>query len=283
MPPLTSIRKSPLDQKISEAGGPTTKTVLVVCGEMMRRSKHPSSARPEETERALSALSVSDVTQAVAGLDVASAKGELARAIEDAFEAAFADSEEDRTLFTSSAMSGIAARDRLASAIFGARQKLALASGDAGVEGLAASLATVEDSLAALDEQLRPQVRSLTSVNPERRAELSMLDPELRETAWWYAARSDEGDDQLLAQLGGAPLDSALAINDSAETKADLAASSLPSFDAETEASGVRRAALRIASPGEQTWLDHRATGREPLRRALDLALDTSLEKDESE
>jgi hypothetical protein len=145
-------------------------------------------------------LSIAETASALAAVDAASCRSALARSGEDAFEAAFADTKEDRALFASAALDGLQERDRLASMVVAAHQKLALSKG-ADVAVLSNALATLEASLADIDRGKDALARKLTGVNTERRAELGRLSPELRETAWWYAARSE--DDALLGVLGG--------------------------------------------------------------------------------
>jgi hypothetical protein len=222
MPP--AVTPSRLERRIAALGGPSTKTILVAVGDSIRRPSDASSARPDETERALVALSPADVTTALRGVDATSCRAALARAGEDAFEAAFAESSEDRALFASAALDGLAVRDAIASMGAAARQKLALMRGaatDVAAAGdLEAALTTFTSQLATIDAQNASIARRLTGINAERRTELGRLSADLREEAWWYAARSE--DDALLAVLGGeaAPGDA------SAELRADLARSS---------------------------------------------------------
>ncbi len=197
MPP--AVTPSRLERRIVQLGGPSTKTILVAVGDCMRRPEDASSARPEETERALAALSAREVAETLAGVDANSCRGALARSGEDAFEAAFADTKEDRALFASAALDGLQERDRLASMVVAAQKKLALTK--EGAPELQSALAALEASLADVDRGREALARKLTGINPERRAELGRLAPELRETAWWYSARGE--DDALLGVLGG--------------------------------------------------------------------------------
>lgn len=307
MPPVT-IRKPLVDPKLTDTGGsipqtlsPLTaqQTVLVGCGEAMRRTRHTSSARPEETERALLALSPSAVASALSGMDTVSTRSELSRAIEDAFEAAFAEDEEERTMFASSAMSGLVARDQFASALFAAKARMSQlqrsrsasdgsvvaperasssvdSRGAHGEAALAEAIATAEGLAQALDRQMSHGSRSLTGVNRERRAELDRLDPEQRSHAWWYADRATEGDDDLLVALGDLNGKAVSKLGPAAE--ADRAASELPWSDASLEASALRRECLGAAGDSERQWLAHRAQKSAPLQEALAIAEDRSVE-----
>lgn len=221
MPPAAP--PSRLETRIATLGGSSPKTILVAVGDSIRRPTDAMSARPDETERALAALSCRDVCEALAGVDVKACRAAIMRAAEDAFEAAFADSTEDRSLFASAALDGLAQRDRLASMETAARRRHAL-SLDGGAD--LAGAAEIERALAAFSAQLADVdaghaslARRLTGVNAERRAELGRLSPEVAERAWWYSARSE--DDALLAVLGG----EAVPQGASTDLRADLARS----------------------------------------------------------
>lgn len=283
MPPA-SMKKSPLDQKILDAGGPTPQTVLVVCGDMLRRSKHTSSARPEETERALGALSIGAAAEALAAVDVKSVRTELTRAFEESFEAAFAEDAEERTLFASSAMGGIAARDRMASALAGAKARLAIAersqASQESCRPLSDAILSIQTAAAELDRELSSRSRTLTAVNRERRAELDKLDADQRESSWWYSSRADVGDDELVAALGDLGASSPSSRRLSAAAQKDLVATDVRGPAAEREASALRRAALDLAHPAEREWLARRAESAAKLREALDIAEDRSIESE---
>jgi len=104
------------------------------------------------------------------------------------------------------------------------RHKLALmrgaGDGATATADLEASLTELSTELATVDAHGASIARRLTGINAERRAELGKLSEDLREEAWWYAARSE--DDALLAVLGGeaAPGDASAAL------RADLSRSS---------------------------------------------------------
>jgi hypothetical protein len=205
MPPAAT--PSRLERRIQQLGGPSTKTILVAVGDSMRRPEETSSARPEETERALLALSATDVVASLASSDAASCRAALVRSAEDAFEAAFADTKEDRALYASAALDGLAERDRFCSLLVAAQKKLELVKNgapDPAASELESAVASAEARLVEIDRGADAIARKLTGVNAERRAELGRLAPELRETAWWYAARSE--DDALLGVLGGEAL-----------------------------------------------------------------------------
>ncbi len=200
MPP--SAPTSRLERRLVQLGGRSTKTILMAVGDAVRRPDEPTSARPEETERALSALSLAEVCEAIASADVAGCAAKLSRAGDDAFEAAFAEGEEDRALFASASLDGLAARDQLESLRTAALRFVEIArDGGSDVGALGGAVDALDRGLAELDAGRAALCRKLTGVNAERRAELGRLAPELRERAWWYEARS--ADDALLSVLAG--------------------------------------------------------------------------------
>lgn len=281
MPPII-LRKSVLEQKIAEAGGPVPATVLVVCGDMIRRSSQRESARTEETERALAALSPASVVEALAAIDLSQVRQETQRAIDESFEAAFADSPEERALFATSAMSALAARDRLESLLVAARERARLLGENGeGAAELGVAVDAREEAASALDRELERRVRSLTAVNAERRAELAKLDEPRRARAWWYAARSEAGDDELLIALGDLPGGDATVTHLGAAAQADVGSSGLPDLDRAAVAAGLRRAALDQSTPAERGWLAGRASADPELARDLALADDRSLDAGE--
>lgn len=265
-------KKLTLDQRIAEAGGSSPATVMVVCGDMLRRSSHPSSARPEEMERALSALSVESAIEALASVDGASVEQALARAADQAFEAAFAEDEQERAPFARGAMDGLDSRDRVASMLAAASAKLdAARTSQADAAGLARAIEATRATIAEVDAKMQSKARALTGVNRERRAELAALDASERASAWWYASRSETSDDDLLAALGGVE-----GIDPKGAVVADLAASRLPERSA-LESSALRRVSLAQAREPERSYLEARARSSEPVARAL-AAADAPLE-----
>jgi hypothetical protein len=271
MPPL--VQPSPLDTRIAELGGPSTKTILVAVGDAMRRPGDPTSARPVETGRALGALSVLDVAGVVRDVDVGACRAQLERASADAFEAAFAEAPDERTLFASAAVDGLAARDRVASICVAAERRLEMArdgASDPDAGELEGAISSLRARLSDLDRGRERFARPLTGINAERRAELARLSDEARAEAWWFAARVD--DDDLLTVLadgGHARGGSSPAVWN------DLLRSKLPAFKgAERQdvlSSALARAALGRTHPEERSLLEREAARDESLARALEL------------
>ncbi|HTJ84071.1 MAG TPA: hypothetical protein VL400_20265 [Polyangiaceae bacterium] len=274
MPPFA---ESKLDRRIAQLGGKMSTRVLVCCGDAIRKKAgEPESARTEDTERALSALSVADAAAAVREVDVSAVASSLARASADAFEAAFAESDEERELFLASAVEGLAARDRVASIAVAARARAAMAaqSGDAAT--------SLESACADLDQRLQqaelPRVawsRSLSGANAARRALLATLTEEAAAGAWWYAARSE--DDDLLGALAGEIALEGARLSEAG--RADVARSALANGEALDSAALLGHALGRI-DPAAEARAVARASKDASMREAIALAADRAIEAD---
>ena len=124
----------------------------------------------------------------------------LLRAAEEAVEVAL-DGGEEAEMWRASALEGLAARDRAASAA------CALAAWEGlhgALEGEAAQLRErFVSALGTLDSSLRPRARWFIPLNPQRRQERDLLEPAEQDTAWWFSARAD--CDDLVATWTGAP------------------------------------------------------------------------------
>jgi hypothetical protein len=124
----------------------------------------------------------------------------LLRAAEEAVEVAL-DVGEEAEMWRASALEGLAARDRAASAA------CALAAWEGlhgALEGEAAQLRErFLSALGTLDSSLRPRARWFIPLNPQRRQERDLLEPAEQDTAWWFSARAD--CDDLVATWTGAP------------------------------------------------------------------------------
>jgi hypothetical protein len=254
-----ALRPSPFDSQLKKLGGSTPINVLTVCGDSLRRTSHPESARPEETDRALLALSIADVARSVAGC-APNVQTELQRAGSEAFEAAFADSSEERGLFAESARGALVARDRAESVLVAARRRIELAKDD--LTELLRAVDALEARLAAADTKRKSLARSLTGINPERRRELATLDPAAKARAWWFALLAEPEHDALLPAFGdlGAGRHSDLALDDD---------------------SALRRMGLGSADPVELARLERRATRDPSLARSLEVSRSVDVESAE--
>lgn len=253
-----ALRPSPFDSQLKKLGGSTPINVLTVCGDSLRRTSHPESARPEETDRALLALSIADVARSVAGC-APNVQTELQRAGSEAFEAAFADSSEERELFAESARGALVARDRAESVLVAARRRIELAKDD--LTELLRAVDALEARLAAADTKQKSLARSLTGINPERRRELVTLDPAAKARAWWFALLAEPEHDGLLPSFG------------------DLGAR--PSDLALDDDSALRRMSLGSADPVELARLERRATRDPSLARSLEVSRGVDVESAE--
>ena len=161
--------------------------VLAMAGDLLRRSASRVSGGDEaskEIDPALAAIDRKAALAYVASLDARSVRATLLGAFEDAFEAILADTTEERSLFASGALVALAKRDHLASV------RTALVWSEVDTAALDAKLSVIDDGLHA-------RVRMLAALNPDRRAELSLLDEDARGEAFWFGARNS--CDALLA------------------------------------------------------------------------------------
>jgi hypothetical protein len=273
MPPSTLSR---LDQRVAELGDTTPTTVLCVCGDVIRsRPGSPKSARPEETERALGALSLAEVASAVGAVDLVATKKAVERAASDAFEAAFADSPEERELFVASSMEGLLVRDRVASLLVAARARLDLAAGRGEASSaLIEACASLEARLGSVERARATLARQLTGANAARRAALSTLTDDAAKAAWWYSDRSS--DDGLLPALVGE-----VSADASESIRADLERSALPVRARDTLDSAALLAAAEGRLSGEaRARLERRGAADADLRLGLELAVDETIERE---
>lgn len=263
MPPVSVPRPSSLDQRCKELGGTSCTTMLVAVGEALRHEVNPESA--VEIERALAALSVADVASALASVDIEATKHEVQRAGSEAFEAAFADSDEERTLFQKSAVEALFSRDRLASMLAAADAKRRAHEG-VEAETLGKAVQQVRAKTESLDVSVKSVTRALTAINGERRAALGRLKEAARAEAWWYLERSAEADDDLLGTLGSLDRTAPAGVH-----AAELSRAALPKAS-RLEASALHRVSLRTDGAAERAFLEARAARSVQTKSALELA-----------
>lgn len=264
MPPVSVPRPSSLEQRCKELGGTSCTTMLVAVGEALRHEPTRESAPATEVERALAALSVADVVAALAGVDAEATKREIQRAGSEAFEAAFADTDEEKTLFQKSAAEALFSRDRLASMIAAVDAKRRAHAG-AEAESLAQAVASARALTGGLDASVKSVTRALTAINGERRLALGRLSQAARAEAWWYAERSAPADDDLLTSLGD------LSGAGSAAHATELNRAALPSAR-RLEASALRSVSRRRDAASERAFLEARAARDVATKSALELA-----------
>ncbi len=273
MPPLTAPKPDTyVETRVASLSSKETapRETLAAVGDLVRRrARHP--AMDEILSSALVALRSEEVVAALSELDPITCEESVARAAAEAFEAAFADSPEERELFAEAAVAGLLVRDRIESVVVAATRYAEAC----GADDVRAALGVLGPRFEEVDRALvRRHARSLTGINPERRACLEELDEEARPRAAWFAARVET--DGLLEALAASP---APAGGTSAAVREDLTLSALPRFAAKTqgarrdfsdaESSALFHVALARASASEREFLGLRAEKDETLAVAL--------------
>ena len=189
---------------------------LEAVGDLLRRS---SRVGTEGVEPALRGLTRPQIETWLQGLKPTELRSTLLKAAEEAVEVALGEGGEESELWRSSAMDGLTARDRAASAARALGQWEAL---HGALEGTAAQRkAEFLQALGKIDTALRPRARWFIPLNPHRREERDMLDPNERAQAWWFSARAD--CDDLVATWTQQPQSLSPHLQSCAECRADLA------------------------------------------------------------
>ncbi|SEU16022.1 zf-HC2 domain-containing protein [Stigmatella erecta] len=159
-------------------------STLEIAGELLRRSE---ALGTEGVKPALLALSPSQLETWLSGLKPGDLRSTLLRAAEEAIEVALGDGEEAE-LWRASAMEGLGARDRVASALRALREWEGL---HGELQGEAARLkAHFLQAIGNIDTALLPRARWFIPLNPYRREERGLLDEAERNRAWWFSARA---------------------------------------------------------------------------------------------
>jgi hypothetical protein len=148
---------------------------LIAAGDVLRRT-HACNVTADVVKGALTALDSEKVKQYVASLDAEAMHGRLNRGLEDAFEALLCEDNSEREEWSKEATKALLERDGLESA------RVACECTSGRIEALDAKIAAVDAGLAK-------KAICLVALNDFRRDELSQLDPEARDGAWWFAAR----------------------------------------------------------------------------------------------
>ncbi|MBZ4421143.1 hypothetical protein [Myxococcus sp. RHSTA-1-4] len=189
--------------------------VLEAAGDLLRRA---SKVGTEGVDAALRGLGRPQVEAWLKAQKPQSLQPLLLRAAEEAVEVAL-DGGEEAEMWRASAMEGLAARDRAASA---ARALAAWEGLHGALEGEAAQLRErFLSALGTLDSSLRPRARWFIPLNPQRRQERDLLEPAEQDTAWWFSARA--GCDDLVATWTGRPQTLTSHLQGCADCRADMA------------------------------------------------------------
>lgn len=176
---------------------PVVGRVLEAAGDLLRRTKAiPCDLTALQMTLAL--VPGSGLKSWGEAVSVEDLQARLKRAADEAVEAALPDTPDDGSTWTSWAMQGLFARDRMESCLC-AMQHLS----QQGRKDAAELHARLSAAVLIVDKALAHRAAWLTTLNVGRRAEASMLDPEARLKAWWFTARCEAPDDGLVAALGG--------------------------------------------------------------------------------
>jgi hypothetical protein len=142
---------------------------------------------------------VEDALAFLASVDVDVESRRLARAIDAAFEATLATSDDERATHAAEALASLGERDRIESALAAIAEMLAAGRGaDSGVRD---RFDVVRAAVARLDRASRVAASPLVALNEERRRERDVLSGEHRTRAWWWSERAE--CDALAALLRG--------------------------------------------------------------------------------
>lgn len=240
-----------LTQSRKEALTSTNTTVVVaMVGEVLRR-QGSCGQLVEQASSALARLSQADVESAVKSISTTACRVDVARAAEEAFEAAFADSPDERAEFAKSALEALLSRDRIESTLFAARAFMRASGTSLDVDASSAELARLDGELG------RGLGRSLTGINAERRASLADLDASERERAVWFASFLD-ADDLLPALAGTKTSDLSGAAREALASSAVGPLGASKSSD-DLTASALSRLAMKTISSDEKSLLSARA------------------------
>jgi hypothetical protein len=189
---------------------------LEAAGDLLRRS---SRVGAEGVEPVLRALARPQIETWLQSLKPAELRTRLLKAAEEAVEVALGEDGEESELWRTSAMEGLIARDRAASAARALGQWEAL---QGPLTGEAAQRRTeFLKALGNIDAALLPRARWFIPLNPQRREERDMLDTNERTQAWWFSTRAD--CDDLVATWTQQPRSLTPHLQSCAECRADLA------------------------------------------------------------
>ena len=201
-------------------GGDLAGSPLEVIGDVLRRGERLGRQGVEE---ALRALGRGEVEAWLRAHSPEALQPSLLRAAEEALEVALGEDAAEAELWRTSALEGLAARDRAESA---ARAIAAWEGLHGPLEGEAARMWTAfREGLGRLDDALRPKARWFIPLNPQRREERDVLDESERPRAWWYGERAD--CDGFLAALGPRPAPPSAHLEACPLCRADLARSAV--------------------------------------------------------
>ncbi|MDY7229190.1 hypothetical protein [Hyalangium rubrum] len=189
---------------------------LEAAGDLLRRGARLGTQGVEPSLRALTRPQIETWLQS---LKPAELRTTLLRAAEEAVEVALGEGSEEAEMWRASAMDGLVARDRIASAARALGEWEAL---QGSLTGEAAERRTsFLQALGNIDAALRPRARWFIPLNPHRREERDLLDSNERSQSWWFSARAE--CDELVASWTGKSGALGAHLQSCAECRADLA------------------------------------------------------------
>lgn len=233
--------------------------LLEAVGDLLRRTQRVP-CEPKRIDHALTGIASAALRSWFEAVSVAQLQQRLDRAAHEAVEAAIPDGPDDEVTWSSWALQGLAARDRLESACCSLAHMATLGRTDA-----ADCLSQLDAQLTKLDRALGEKACWFTSLNEHRRAEVQLLDAAHRAKAWWFTARTELRDDTLVAALGGAGKGAFEAGSAEAMVSqvVDHPRRRSVSFDE------LFRYDLGLASAAEKAFIDSERSADPELRRAL--------------
>lgn len=242
--------------------------VLVAAGHLLRRAG-AVDADASVIERALAAVSVTELASSLGAERVRACADRMRRAADEAFEVALPVAEEESRMWASAAMEALAERDALESA------RVALGR-VAEVQAEAAELsATLSESLAGMDRDVRPLMRYFVALNAERRRERDLISEAHRQDAFWFSERAD--CDGLIGWLAGTAEPGPHAQSCSL-CRSDLEGSALPGADRHVEASDWLRYESGATSEAQKAWIVRHAEQCERCGEIMRLADELDVE-----
>lgn len=174
--------------------------LLAAAGAWLRSADDTHRA---EAEEALAGAMPEQVCESLAALDPGEAAEALSRAVEEAFEVAFEEDEEEREALEASAIASLSVRDDVESTLCAVDFVARHAGSSPEAASLREAASALRAGLAMVDAAARARSRGLSPVNALRRERAAELAEAHRAAAWWFTDRASEADDGLVEALAG--------------------------------------------------------------------------------
>lgn len=237
---------------------PVVGRLLEAAGDLLRRRQKVPHAETN-IDAALRVVPEKGLSSWVDGVTADDVRGRIERAADQAIDAALPDTDGDNSTLTTWAMQALLARDRLESARIAVARMASL-----GVGGAKTVAGRLEKELNTADALGRRCCTRLTALNSERRHELSLLDPEHRDPAWWLSEKSGIEHDVVVKVLGGEARGSLSPVQQAAHELVMQKRSRRFSFDE------LMRYDLGLASQAERVAIERAAKEDPELKLALE-------------